>query len=243
MRLLIRATGVSVATFAVAAAVAFAGPSQAGESDAAPITSSYIDHETAAPVDGIVGDEATNAVDTPALDYSSDVSSDVVTAPAVQHAVVTTFEPVRPEAADDTPLRTSKSLAQLVNDYASAEVPDAELECLATAIYFESKSEPLAGQLSVAEVIINRSKSGRFPSTLCGVVKQRSQFSFVRGGRLPAVPRGSAAWRTAVAIALIAQNGLAEGKAPKALFFHARRVSPGWRLTRIATVGNHIFYR
>jgi spore germination cell wall hydrolase CwlJ-like protein len=243
MRLLFRATGVSVATLAVAAAVAFAGPSQAGESDAAPITSSYIDHETAAPATGIVSEEALNPVETPTLGYSDDLSSDAVSTPVVQHAVVTTFEPVRPEASDDAPVATSRSLAQLVNDYASAETPDAELDCLATAVYFESKSEPLAGQLAVAEVIINRSKSGRFPSTLCGVVKQRSQFSFVRGGRLPAVPRGTAAWRTAVAISLIARNGLAEGKAPKALFFHARRVSPGWRLTRVAVVGNHIFYR
>lgn len=243
MRLPIRATGIAVATLAVAAAVALAGPSQAGESDAAPITSSYIDHESAAPATGLLSDEAVNPVEAPALDYSNDLSSDAVSAPVIQHAVVTTFEPVRPEPSDDAPPMTSKSLSQLVNDYATAEVPDAELECLATAVYFESKSEPLAGQLSVAEVIINRSKSGRFPSTLCGVVKQRSQFSFVRGGRLPAVPRGSAAWRTAVAIALIAQNGLAEGKAPKALFFHARRVSPGWRLTRVAVVGNHIFYR
>ena len=36
---------------------------------------------------------------------------------------------------------------------------------------------------------------------------------------------------------------LADSPAPRALFFHARRVNPGWRLTRVATVGNHVFYR
>jgi len=137
----------------------------------------------------------------------------------------------------------SRSLRELVSDYARPDVADPEHECLATAVYYESKSEPLAGQLTVAEVIINRTKSGRFPPTLCGVVKQRGQFSFVRGGRLPVTPHASAGWRTAVAIAQIARQELATGSAPNALFFHAKRVSPGWHLTRVASVGNHVFYR
>ena len=103
--------------------------------------------------------------------------------------------------------------------------------------------ETLTGQLSVAEVILNRAESGRFPSTLCGVVRQRGQFSFVRGGHIPTPPAASRDWRTAVAIAQIAIQDLADGGAPRALFFHARRVNPGWRHTRVATIGNHVFYR
>ena len=58
------------------------------------------------------------------------------------------------------------------------------------------------------------------------------------------MPRSSRQWQTAVAIAKIAQRELAESKVSDALFFHARRVSPGWkRLKRVATVGNHVFYR
>ena len=61
-----------------------------------------------------------------------------------------------------------------------------ELDCLATGIYFESKSEPLAGQLAVGKVIANRAQSGgRFPATYCGVLFQRGQFSFVHGHSLP----------------------------------------------------------
>ncbi|HEX8449583.1 MAG TPA: cell wall hydrolase, partial [Allosphingosinicella sp.] len=120
---------------------------------------------------------------------------------------------------------------------------DAQHECLAGAVYFEAKGEPLHGQLSVAEVILNRARSGRFPASACGVVKQRGQFSFVRGGRFPAIARTSLAWKRAVAIAHIAVRDLAESPAQKALFFHAKRVSPRWRLTRVAAVGNHIFYR
>jgi spore germination cell wall hydrolase CwlJ-like protein len=92
-------------------------------------------------------------------------------------------------------------------------------------------------------VIINRAHSGRFAGTVCGVVRQRGQFSFVHGGSIPAAPQGSRDWRTAVAIAQIATQDLADGPAPRALFFHARRVNPGWHLTRVATVGNHVFYR
>jgi N-acetylmuramoyl-L-alanine amidase len=138
---------------------------------------------------------------------------------------------------------SSAKLADLVARMRSSTVSDRQLECLAGAIYFESKSEPLAGQLAVGQVIANRAKSGRFPASYCGVVFQRGQFSFVRGNALPAIPRKSAQWRTAVAIANIVDQALHVSQVSKALFFHARRVSPRWRLTRIATVGNHVFYR
>ena len=82
------------------------------------------------------------------------------------------------------------------------------------------------GQLAVGQVIANRSKSGRFPSSYCGVVFQRSQFSFVRGRSLPPIPRSSHQWKTAVAIAQIVDQALHVSTVPKALFFHARRVSP-----------------
>lgn len=135
------------------------------------------------------------------------------------------------------------SLPDLVNAHMGAGVVDAEHECLAGAVYFEAKGEPLKGQLAVAEVILNRVSSGRYPPTVCGVVKQKSQFSFVRGGRIPPVLRDSEAWRKAVAVAHVAKADLSDGGVGKAMFFHARYVSPGWRnLTRVASIGNHIFY-
>jgi spore germination cell wall hydrolase CwlJ-like protein len=140
-------------------------------------------------------------------------------------------------------LPVTASLAVLVAEHAGTETANEESECLARAVYWESRGEPLSGQLAVAEVIINRARSGRFAPTLCGVVRQPSQFSFVRRGYIPQPPQGSHDWQTAVAIARIATDRLAEGGAPQALFFHARRINPGWRLTRVATVGNHVFYR
>jgi spore germination cell wall hydrolase CwlJ-like protein len=120
---------------------------------------------------------------------------------------------------------------------------DAELNCLAIGVYYESKGEPLEGQLAVAEVILNRAKSGRFPASVCGVLTQRGQFSFVRNGRLPQPPASARAWKTALAVAQVARDDAWDSRVSNALFFHARYVSPGWRLARVGSVGNHIFYR
>ena len=141
-------------------------------------------------------------------------------------------------------LRPSGDLSSMVARLRASDPGSRELECLAVGVYFESKSEPLAGQLAVGKVIANRANSkGRFPPSYCGVLFQRSQFSFIRGHSLPNVPRASRQWQTAVAIAKIVDQGLQNSSAENALFFHARRVSPGWRLKRVASIGNHIFYR
>lgn len=139
--------------------------------------------------------------------------------------------------------RVQGSLSEMVAQLRSADPGSRELECLAVGIYFESKGESLDGQLAVGEVIANRAESGRFPSSYCGVLFQRSQFSFIRGKSLPTVPRTSRQWSTAVAIAKIVDQDLQDSSASNALFFHAKRVSPGWKLKRVASIGNHIFYR
>ena len=178
-----------------------------------------------------------------------------VTAPAVVSiplpaipAALPLPEDVRAQAIEDQSAPAvyeprAESLAALVRRHATTETADREQNCLASAIYFESKGEPLDGQLAVARVIMNRADSGRFASTLCGVVLQRGQFSFVRGGAVPAIARDSGMWRTAVAIAKIAQGDLWDSSTENALYFHARRVSPGWRMARVGAIGNHVFYR
>ncbi len=164
-------------------------------------------------------------------------TADQVSAPAEAEA---------PASAEDAApaIDPSADLATLVAQLRGSEPGSRELECLAAGVYFESKSEPLAGQLAVGEVIANRANSGgRFPGTYCGVLFQRGQFSFVRGKSWPRVARDSKQWKTAVAIAKIVDQDLKDSAIGKALFFHARRVSPRWRLKRVATVGNHVFYR
>ena len=141
-------------------------------------------------------------------------------------------------------VKPTGDLASMVAELRSPEAGSRELECLATGVYFEAKSEPLAGQLAVAKVMANRAESGgRFPGTYCGVLFQRGQFSFIRGHSLPSVPHSNRQWQTAVAIAKIADQGLKESAVGDALFFHARYVAPSWHMKRVASIGNHIFYR
>lgn len=152
--------------------------------------------------------------------------------------------PEAPEPVAETP-GEAESLTQLVARIDAPAQLSRQLECLAGAIYFESRGEPVAGQLAVAQVVINRASSGLFPSDYCGVVYQRSQFSFVKGGRMPSIKRGSAAWQQAVKIARIAHEGLWESEAGDALYFHANYVKPSWsyRKQARATINTHIFYR
>lgn len=149
--------------------------------------------------------------------------------------------PVAAAAAEDE--EPAQSLAELVAEQPEPAELSRELTCLASAIYHEAKSETLTGQLAVGRVIVNRSKSGRFPDSYCGVVFQPSQFSFVRSGSLPAVPKASRQWKNAVAVAQIAHEGTWKSPVEGALYFHAAYAAPGWRLTRIARVDNHVFYR
>lgn len=148
-------------------------------------------------------------------------------------------EPLEAEAVPAASLR--ELVAATPTDGALSE----ELQCLAGAVYFESRGEPLDGQLAVAQVIINRAESGLFPESYCSVVHQRSQFSFVKNGRMPQPRTGSAAWARAKAIARIAHRGLWDSKADDALYFHAKYVRPSWSRTKIAraTIDSHIFYR
>ena len=134
------------------------------------------------------------------------------------------------------------SLDTLVADRLTSSTASDEHECLAASVYFESKGEPYRGQLAVAQTIINRAKSGRFPGTVCGVVKQPHQFGFVRHGSFPSISRAGQQWREAVAIASIALKSAWTAVAHDALYFNSgRRPAPG--LTRVAQIGAQIFYR
>jgi spore germination cell wall hydrolase CwlJ-like protein len=124
---------------------------------------------------------------------------------------------------------------------------DEQGHCLAVAVYHEARGESLEGQLAVANVVINRSKSGKYPDSWCEVVKQPWQFSFVdpRTGQYPAVKVNSRAWRNAEAIARIAASNTAAEVEPDVLWYHADYVAPSWgkRLTLVEKIGTHIFYR
>ena len=132
------------------------------------------------------------------------------------------------------------------------------ITCLAVAIYFEARSEPIAGQLAVAQVVLNRVADERYPDTVCDVitegptypsghpVRDKCQFSFWCDGK-PEDIHDYEAWQTALRVATIATEtsalpiDISEG----AMFYHATSVSPSWRHTMqmTARIGQHIFYR
>lgn len=190
-------------------------------------------------IQAIIEDSSSTAAEIPATTAAQGETAQVTAREVAQPL------PQEAEQADQLealPVK-ARSLAELVSATSTADALSREMQCLAGAIYFEAKGEPLGGQLAVGRVIVDRAKSGRFPSTYCGVVYQRAQFSFVRGGSMPAINTGSRAWREARAIAQIAHDDSWESPAKGALFFHARHVSPGWRLKRVAQIENHVFYR
>lgn len=125
-------------------------------------------------------------------------------------------------------------------------VSDAELQCLADTLYFEARGESSRGQAAVAEVILNRVESGRFPNSICGVVKQGSsagcQFSYNCGKPRPITDRAAYARVQAVArAALVSPRALTDG----ATYFHTPQVRPFWsrRFVKTVQIDNHIFYR
>ncbi|MBV8973046.1 MAG: cell wall hydrolase [Sphingomonadaceae bacterium] len=151
-------------------------------------------------------------------------------------------DPAPAAIADDDSVAAPRpaELATLVADtVAEAPAPYGDRECLARAVYFEARGEPLEGQLAVAQVILNRVASGRYADTVCGVIAQPGQFSFSRS-RTPADGRD---WRIAKAIATIAATNAWAPMAPKAMAFHAVRINASWSMHKVGTIGNHVFYR
>ncbi|NIJ65716.1 cell wall hydrolase [Sphingomonas sp.] len=168
-----------------------------------------------------------------------------VPAPAPQAAptpIQEKTEIVQPIPNADPDDEDFNSLTEAVAAQDAPASLDSELNCLAVSVYYEAKSEPLAGQLAVADVILNRTESGRFPRSVCGVVTQRGQFSFVRGGKLP-TPPANGQWKKALAVAQVAMKDQWDSPVPEALYFHARYVKPSWKRARVGAVGNHVFYR
>ena len=216
----VRGAAYAVAAFVLAASAAWGDPLQAWQGDIAAVQNPYIVHALANPGVSDLG-----------------LNDDAAAAPGEDAGHM--------DATADAGPVPAGSLDEQVADHAVADTNGADEDCLANAVYFEARGESLEGQLAVAEVVMNRAASGRYPASLCGVVRQPAQFSFVRGGRMPRADRGSDAWRRAVAIAHIAQSGARRMLPDNVLWYHARYVSPRWgrRLALADRIGSHIFYR
>lgn len=126
----------------------------------------------------------------------------------------------------------------------------AEWECLTQALYFEARGERAEGLFAVAEVILNRVDSSRYPDTVCDVVNQGTgrkfacQFTYTCDG-LPERVEEPAAWERAGTVARVMLKGAPRVLTDGALFYHASHVSPRWSLGKAltSTIGAHRFYR
>jgi spore germination cell wall hydrolase CwlJ-like protein len=126
----------------------------------------------------------------------------------------------------------------------------AEWECLAEALYFEARGETVKGQFAVAEVILNRVKSERFPGSACGVINQgtgkkyQCQFTYTCDGLKETIAEPRAFERVAK-VARAALDGVAPKLTRGATHYHTTAVRPRWSrvYTKTAAIGTHVFYR
>ncbi len=177
-----------------------------------------------------------------ALNSSSPTSSDGV-------VVAVVLDP----GSQDTTIAQQSLLGGGKPDYAAlidAKDSARQMRCLAEAIYFEARSEPEAGQAAVAQVVLNRVRSGIYPSTVCGVVYQdrnrpfACQFSFACEGKSLRIEEPGP-WAVATRIAEEVVSGKNYNPAvAEAVNYHANYVSPFWvgYLRRVDRIGAHIFY-
>lgn len=127
---------------------------------------------------------------------------------------------------------------------------DSQWECLAEALYFEARGESVRGQFAVAEVILNRVESGRFPDSVCDVVRQGTgrkfacQFTYTCDG-LPEHVHEKRAWERVAKVARAVLNGRYAQLTEGATHYHTTAVNPDWAnvYERTAQIGTHLFYR
>lgn len=149
-------------------------------------------------------------------------------------------------------LTTKKFATNYLTSTVGAEF-NKELQCLAENIYYEAGSESFEGKAAVAQVTINRANSGKFKSTICGVVKQKDiinglavcQFSWFCEPIRNAL-KNSYRWEESV---IVAKKALTEPRIhdmiyrTDAMYYHNTSVNPGWNLHKVTKIGNHIFYK
>ena len=111
-----------------------------------------------------------------------------------------------------------------------------DTKCLATAIYHEANAESVKGQIAVANVIMNRVESKDFPNSVCGVISQKSQFSWYNKTKHKYTDETLAIARKMLNNRQDNTNG--------ALFFHSGK-NPYWtkKMKMTKQIGNHKFYK
>ena len=137
-------------------------------------------------------------------------------------------------------------------DVVSIKTREKQLDCMAMNIYREAGYEPFEGKVAVAQVVMNRVKSGKFGQDVCGVVYQKNvimekvvcQFSWACDSAAKTRPVNNAAYTESMEVAKkVLLEGFTLSVLKDALYYHANYVNPKWPLEKIGQIGNHIFYK
>lgn len=149
-------------------------------------------------------------------------------------------------------LDTLKNNPKTPTKYTTMAEREKQLECLAYNIYHEAAKESFEGKVAVAQVTINRAESGKFPNDICKVVYQKNifmekvvcQFSWYCESVVRKKPLYQDAYKESYAVAKkVLLEGFRLDGLEEAMFYHANYVNPKWNKQKIATIGNHIFYK
>jgi len=144
-----------------------------------------------------------------------------------------------------------RELGIMPSNVVTMEMRERQLTCLSKNIYYEAGGEPFEGKVAVAQVTINRAMDNGFPDDVCQVIYQKNivyskvlcQFSWVCENANPR-PINMKAWAESQAVAKkVLLEGFRLPSLEKALYFHGDYINPGWKRTKVAHIGNHIFYR
>ena len=141
--------------------------------------------------------------------------------------------------------------ARLQASPVTAQMRQAQLDCLARNIYHEAGYEPFEGKVAVAQVTINRAESGEFPSDICRVVYQKNvvyekvlcQFSWYCESASAKKPENGPVYTESMEVAKkVLLEGFRLPDLKQALYFHGDYINPGWNKKPVAKIGHHIFY-
>lgn len=135
-----------------------------------------------------------------------------------------------------------------------AELKDRErkLLCMTKNVYWEAASEPAEGKLAVAQVVMNRTESGKFPADPCQVIMQKNviyekvlcQFSWYCEDNHKSKPVHQKLWNESMeASKMVLVDGFRIPELKDALYYHADYVNPQWNKKKITKIGRHIFYK
>ena len=161
----------------------------------------------------------------------------VTVAVAAQTAVTTKFEHLKQTRETASPI--------------TAQLRQAQLDCLARNIYHEAGSEPFEGKVAVAQVTINRTENANFPSDICQVVYQKNvvyqkvlcQFSWYCTAAGSQKPMNGPMYTESMEVAKkVLLEGFRLPDLKNALYFHGDYIQPGWGKKPVAKIGRHIFY-